>query len=134
MPEPIGRGREFQRHESLVLGPIEVQSRFEQRCICRFPRQNAFEDVGGNDGWQEIVQHDPLVVKAHFSLNFRERCIRTGGGEFIMKAVEKSLKLGNYDVFIIAWIANDRSLRIGRLLIDLAAWQVLRPRDLPLLR
>ena len=62
-------------------------------------------------------------MKADFPLNIAEAGVRWGGGrDFVVKAVQQSLKLRDDDVFIVAGITDDSTRRRTR--TRLISWQI----------
>src|SRR5262249_56376091 len=59
---------------------------------------------------QKVVEYGPLIVTSHLELHSVKRPCRVQIDQAIMKTLHHALELGNYDVLVVAWIADDRSL------------------------
>ena len=94
MPEAIGRRRELDRHEWIVVEVVEAEIRL---AAAHIDHQRIFPDrthcLLADDPRQKIVQHNVLIVPPHVSLNLRELPVRMIVCDTIVKAQKCRLQL-----------------------------------------
>ena len=63
----------------------------------------------GNNRGQEIIQDDPLIMKAHLSLHSGERPVRVVRRNLVMESVKYPLELRDDHILVIAGVADNRA-------------------------
>ncbi|MGY4330041.1 hypothetical protein ACVWWG_004458 [Bradyrhizobium sp. LB7.2] len=105
MPEPIGRDRELDRHERIGL-PVVVG---ELAAVVAARGLQFVQHAGMDDAWQEIVQHDVLIVESNALLHVLERQAVIVVDHAVVKAQHQGLELRDDAVLVVAGIADQRA-------------------------
>ena len=63
----------------------------------------------GNNRGQEIIQDDPLIMKAYLSLHSGKRPVRVVRRNLVMEAVKYPLELRDDHILVIAGVTDNRA-------------------------
>jgi len=81
-------------------------------------RRDLGQDLGQDNGGEEIMQDDPLVMPPYEALDLGEvrerRPVLQDLNHFVVEAQEDGMQLADNDVFVVARVANERTGRLTR--------------------
>src|SRR5262249_28902740 len=113
-------------HKGFPLGVKELENGLVRPDICLLPdvRQDPAQNLRCDHRGQEIIEHDPLVMEAHFPLHLLETPAGIGFSDSIMKPEKEALKLRNDYVLVVSGVADDRAASVFLWIVDLASGKV----------